>query len=270
MIKEITPLLVRELDAQSILCYGSYAQSMQDEKSDIDLLVLVGAIPSREMREGMYRKIPNVQIEALDKKTVGEWDNSWSPVNDRLLVGNQAVEIGYNTVAWVQEVIEKLIVEHSISFDAFRFRPYTFLGLLESSQIVYDKDDFVEKCKARIRPIPDGLKKKIFDANFPVLMENYHDLLDCSERNIGILAFEFYLFRGLDAAIQLLFIINDVYDPASKRTEAFLFKLKKLPPNLKGFIGEVLPRFYERQKEVCAFFQEVIQFVRTKSTITGM
>lgn len=261
VIKKIVKLLVQELDPQSILCYGSYAQGMHDEKSDRDLLILMEAIPSRKVREGVYRKIA-VQIEGMDKKTVGEWDNSWSPVNDRLRVGSQVLEIGYNTVSWVEEVIEKLIVECAISFEAFRFRPYTFLGLLEASQVFYDKEGFVEKCKERIRPIPEGLKKKIFEANFPVLMENYEDLVDCYERKIGILAFECYLFRGLDAAIQLLFIMNDVYDPASKRTEAFLLKLKKLPAGLKAFIEEVLPRFYERQKEVCEFFQKMIQFLK--------
>ncbi len=256
--------LADALGAQSVLCYGSYSQGLQDEKSDIDLLILADSIPSQDVREAAYRSIPQVQILSLSRKVVGDWDTSWTPVNDQIQVGSQIFEIGYNTTGWVDLIIHKLIVQHQISFEEFPFRPYTFLGLLESSQVLYDRDGFVAKCKSQIRPIPPELKRAIAQAFWPVLEENYRDLVDCAERNIGILAFEFFLFRGMDAAIQLLFVLNDVYDPASKRTEPFLFKLKHLPPHLNQFISEILPRFYEKKKEVCAFFIEMLQFLETR------
>ena len=265
-IKEITHCLARELDARSILCYGSYAHGLHDEKSDRDLLLLTDEkIPSHNARRLAYEKIPNLQILSLDKKNLGDWDNSWSPINDQLQVGNQVLDIGYNTVVWVNQVIKKLIYEHQITFDAFPFRPYTFLGLLETSQIFFDKEGFIEKCRTKIRPMPKELKEKIIKAFLPQLQEYYQDLLDCAERAIGILAFEHFLFRGLDALIQLLFVMNEVYDPASKRTEAFLFKLKKLPKDLDVFINTILPRFYENKREVCDFFKEAIHFITTST-----
>jgi hypothetical protein len=262
---EITNPLIRAFEVQSILCYGSFAQMLQDEKSDIDLLVLTQEnIPTVDLRKSAYSNIPGTKILALDneaKKDGGEWDISWAPINDKIQVGSRVVEIGYNTTTWVNCIIDNLIVKSKITFKEFPFRPYTFLGLLETAMILYDKADFIKQCKLRIRTMPKELKNEIINAFLPVLTESYNDLADCAERNIGILAFQFYLFRGLDAAIQLLFAINEVYDPASKRCEPFLLKLKKLPKNFAAFINEILPRFYENKKEVCQFFEELIHFI---------
>ena len=45
IIDQVVPILAKDLDAKAILLYGSYAQNMQDEKSDFDLLVLLKTIP---------------------------------------------------------------------------------------------------------------------------------------------------------------------------------------------------------------------------------
>lgn len=254
--------LVKEFDVQSILCYGSYAQMLQDERSDIDLLILLkSSILSPQARKKCYDKFSNVHITTLDENLSNRWDVSWTPINDRLMLQTQAIDIGYNTTQWVSSVIDKLIIENKITFDEFPFRPYTFLGLLESSKILYDEDNFIKECLVKIRPMPVKLKKAIIDSFLPILKESYEDLMDYSGRNIGILAFEFQLFRGIDAIIGILFAINEVYDPASKRTEAFLFKLKKQPANLSDFIINILPGFYENQKLVIQFFKESIDFI---------
>ena len=46
--------------------------------------------------------------------------------------------------------------------------------------------------------------------------------------------------------------------------EPFLFKLKKLPPHIEKFLLNVLPRFFEKQKEVSQFLEEAIQFVQQR------
>lgn len=262
-LKEIVTQVCASLDPRSILALGSYAQKLQDEKSDIDLLILTKAIPSQEERKKCYSKIPSVKILGLDNESfqnIGEWDISWTPVNDKLQIDKQIYEIGYNTISWVNTVIEKLINKNEITFKEFAFRPYTFLGLLESSIILYDKDDFVKKCRSKIRPMPIDLKKEIVKSFFPILKQSYEELKDYTERNIGILAFLFHLDRGLDAMLQILYVINEVYDPAFKRIEPFLLKLEKKPENLFSFLKEVLPRFFEKREEVVSFFEGYLKF----------
>lgn len=262
-INAIANQLLADFQLKSLLLYGSYAQQTQDDKSDIDLLAIVeGAIPSTELRKRSYQRVPHLKIVKLDFTAdhATDWDNSWSPINDRLKLDEQIIEIGYNTSSWVKCVIDNLIVKHQISFAEFPFRPYTFLGLLESSHILIDQEDFLSRCKSQIRPMPPAIKRAIIDTFMPVLIETSEELLDYQARDIGILAYAHHLFHGLDAAVQLLFVVNEVYDPASKRTEALLYKLQKLPPNLRTFFEQILPRFYEKRAEVSQFFKELIQF----------
>lgn len=265
IIDHIIPILATDLDAKAILLYGSYAQNMQDEKSDFDLLVLLKAIPLPDTRRAIYEKIPHTKIVEIALATLQRsngWDNSWSPINDKLLIHGKKVEIGYNTIAWVNCVVKKIIVKHQTTFKEFRFRPYTFLGLLESCKILYDQKHFVHKIRSQIRPIPQPLKETIIREFLPILLETHEELKDYTARNIGILAYQFHLFRGIDALIQILFVLNDTYDPALKRMEPFLFQLKKLSPHMERFVLKVLPRFFEKQKEVSQFLEEAIQFVQ--------
>ncbi len=264
-IRDVAKQIATHLNATSILCYGSYAANMHDNKSDIDLLVIMPSeIPDCHTRQLCYEALDGATILELDKSNAGGWDNSWSPVNDRLKIENQIIEIGYNSTSWVLEVIDNLISKHKFRFPAFPFRPYTFLGLLETCQVLFDRDNFASFCLSRLRPMPPELKRAIAREFFPMLQESVQDLIDSSERNVGILTYLFFLERSIDAAIQILFVINDVYDPASKRTEAYLKQLKTIPPNLFFFLEELLPRFYENKEVIGLFFNDFIKFAKPR------
>ena len=104
IIDEVVSVLANSLNMQAILLYGSYAQNLQDEHSDFDLLVLMKEIPTPAHREDVYEKIPHAKIVEIASRATREnngWDNSWSPINDKLLVQSKRVEIGYNTTRWV-------------------------------------------------------------------------------------------------------------------------------------------------------------------------
>ncbi len=268
IIDEVVSILASRLNAQAILLYGSYAQNLQDQHSDFDLLVLLKEIPLPVDRQGAYEKIPHAKIIEIAPRAIrgkNGWDNSWSPVNDKLMVRDKRVEIGYNTTRWVNQIIKKLIKKHQTTCKEFPFRPYTLLGLLESCKVLYDRRHFIQNIRAQIKPIPASLKKAIVQEFYPILLEAHEELKDYAARNIGILAYQFHLFRGIDALIQILFVLNDVYDPALKRIEPFLFKLQQLPADFKEFIHNVLPRFYEKKREVSNFFEEAIQFLRRQN-----
>ena len=253
-INNITNNLATHLGAVAIVCYGSYANGSHDAASDIDLLVLMpDGIPDEKARKTAYSQ---AKVLELDKKLAGEWDTFWSPVNDRIEIEGQVIEIGYNTKARVLDVIDKLIHKHDIHF---AFRPYTLLGLLEECRVLYDKEGFIDTCRSMIRPIPTALKQAIIAEFLPKLKESVDDLEDCAKRTIGILAYLFFLERAIDAMIQLLFISNDVYDPASKRTEHKLKALKHLPKDIFVFLNEILPRFYEHKDKIVLFFREILR-----------
>jgi predicted nucleotidyltransferase len=202
IIDEMVAVLTNDLKAQAALLYGSYAQNLQDEHSDFDLLILLKEIPLPSERKGSYEKIPHIKIVKIAPKAVCEsngWDNSWSPINDKLLVHGKRMEIGYNTTRWVNRIVNNLIVKHKTTYKEFPFRPYTFLGLLEVCQVLYDRNHFIQKIQSKIKPI--------------------------------------------------------------------LFNLQRLPPNFKKFILNVLPRFYEKQREISAFFEEAVQGIKKETSL---
>ena len=91
-IIEAASQVATHLGATSVLCYGSYAMSIQDQKSDIDLLVLVpSTIPDSYARQAGYDALKSASVLELDKGNAGGWDNAWSPVNDRLQIDGQVI-----------------------------------------------------------------------------------------------------------------------------------------------------------------------------------
>ncbi|MGD9592057.1 MAG: hypothetical protein AB7V32_06020, partial [Candidatus Berkiella sp.] len=169
----------------------------------------------------------------------------------------------YNSSTWVKEIVKK-VMDANTTLPNFQFRPYTFLGLLENSLCLFEKDNFITQLRKEIRPFPFKLKEKFFNENLSIFNESLAELEDFSQRDIGLLAFQFMLFRGLDAAIQILFAINEAYYPASKREEQYLMNLPKLPQGLHALIYELLPEFYNKKKDILLRLKEVQSFIQER------
>ncbi|HET9843093.1 MAG TPA: nucleotidyltransferase domain-containing protein, partial [Gammaproteobacteria bacterium] len=245
-LNPIIQSLNKEINITAVLCYGSYAEGTQDEKSDIDLLVICDdLIPESSVRYKIYEKNNGQQIKL--QKPHENWETTWTPINDEFLYKGKKIEIGYNLSSWVKDVVNKIVNEGKTTLEDFQFRPYTFLGLLENSVCLFEKENFISLIRKQIRPFPPTLKAEIVKENFSIFNESLEDLEDFNHRDIGLLAFQFMLFRGLDAAIQIIFAINEVYYPASKREEKHLMRLPKLPQGMHELIYDLLPGFFNRK-----------------------
>lgn len=266
MLQSLSPLiqsLNTASNIEAVLCYGSYAEGTQDDKSDIDLLVICKqAIPSAELREKVYKQNQGTQI--ILGKSHENWETSWTPINDEFVLNDKKIEIGYNRSKWAQDVVTQIIDEGKTTLEDFQFRPYTFLGLLENSICLFEKESFLTQLKQQIRPFPAKLKESIIAENLSVFNESLVDLEDFSQRDIGLLAFQFMLFRALDAAIQIIFAINEVYYPASKREEKHLMRLAMLPEGMHELIYDLLPVFYNRKNEIIKSLKAIKLFIEGK------
>ena len=105
---------------------------------------------------------------------------------------------------------------------------------------------------------------EIIKENLSIFNESVDDLEDFSQRDIGLLAFQFMLFRGLDAAIQIIFAINEVYYPASKREEKHLMRLSKLPQGMHELIYDLLPVFFNRKNEILMRLKDIKLFIESE------
>jgi predicted nucleotidyltransferase len=216
---------------RGILCFGSYAMGTNDDRSDIDLYVICQPqIPSPIDRQAVFLQTVDLEVLNIDYDQPA-WENQWCPSNDRLLLKGIQIDIIYNTLIWVQSVVTKVKNLGATSLPELKFRPYTFLGLLENSVILFDPDGILQDIVADLYPFPSGLRQTLITNSLAVITGSLEDLHDYTKRNIGNSAFLFHLWRVIDAMETLLFALNERYSPATKRLEEAYRSLPILPEN---------------------------------------
>ena len=144
---------------RAVLCFGSYAMGASDASSDIDLYVVCHPqIAAPPERQAAFLRAGEVVDLLLDHDQPG-WENQWCPRNDRLSLGGMQFDIIYNTLDWVRSVVHQVKTTGAASIPQLRFRPYTFLGLLENSVILYDADGELRQIVNALYPYPPALRK---------------------------------------------------------------------------------------------------------------
>lgn len=216
-------------DVKGIVCFGSYALGTFDEYSDIDLYGFCHPemIPTDE-RQNVLQKIEHISNLHMNHSEFG-WDNQWNPQGDRLRLGDTFFDISYNTLDWIRTVVWKVTGEGSTSIPELPFRPYTMLGLLDSSIVLYDPEGIIHELKDKIKPYPVLLKETLITNHWQIINDSLEELQDYTKREIGNTAFHFELRRIVDSISQVLFAMNEYYDPATKRTEEALKTLAVVP-----------------------------------------
>ena len=214
---------------EGILCFGSYALGTFDRDSDVDLYVLCHPeIPPTHERMDAFQKIEGIQDVQMDHEEFG-WDNQWCPRGDRCRLGGLPFDIAYNTVDWMKTVVSAVKERGAASIPELRFRPYTMLGLLENSVVLYDPKSILKPIKSSLYPYPAKLRQTLLSENLLTARGSLGELQDYVRRSIGNSAFHFHLSRILDSLCTILFAINRRYDPATKRTEEAFRDLEVVP-----------------------------------------
>lgn len=249
---------------RAVLCFGSYATNTNDDRSDIDLFAFCNpGIPSSEIRRqciGEIADVTNVQIG----HTGIDWDDQWCPAGDRFFLNGVLIDLVYNTLEWVETVVSRVAGEGLTSLPEFRFRPYTLLGLLERSLILYDPNSVIAELRARLRPYPAKLKQTLLSESLQVAEGSLQDLQDYVERHIGNSAFHFQMGRVLDGLGTMLFAINECYDPATKRTEEAYRELAVLPNDFMKRFERVLetPMTPAGRRQVLTLLHDLLSDVK--------
>lgn len=208
---------------------GSYSQGLLGSGSDLDLYFLVSkSIPNRRIRRAFYlSSFPGAKLDLGRKTAWGSAD--WAPVCDVVQHRNSQVDINYASLPWLIDLVRTVKKKGATRLPEFQFRPYTVLGLLNQAKILYDPSGELSLLKQSLFPFPKRLKRNIINENLPIFKEIIGDLQECVQKKVGSGAFIFYLSRLDDALQNLLFAINEYYDPASKRNEVFISNLGKVP-----------------------------------------
>jgi predicted nucleotidyltransferase len=216
---------------RAILCFGSYAMGTSDVSSDIDLYVICHPqIITPDERRAAFLNTDDIDELNLNYDQPG-WENQWCPSNDRLCFNGIQFDIVYNTLNWVQAVVSQVKTFGATSIPVLKFRPYTFLGMLENSVILYDADGVLHRIVNDLYPYPPALRQALMAGSLAVIHGSLDDMQDYNRRNIGNTAFLFHLWRAIEAMETQLFALNVRYSPATKRLEEAYRHLPILPPN---------------------------------------
>ena len=215
-----------------VLVIGSVASGQVDERSDVDLLVICQSeMLSRSARERLLAQVGTGwrfhETQANPLFAEADVDG---------LVDGVLVTVHYQTVTWIETVLRQVLEHGAMTTEHMPFRPYTLLGLFQRGWLLFDREGLVRSWREQMHPFPAVLKTNLLHAFIPRLEEQRDELVATAERDIGPRAFLFHLNWAVDALFEILFAVNEVYDPADRRTERVVL------PTLPTLPEQFLPR----------------------------
>jgi hypothetical protein len=229
----------------AILVFGSVALGHVDERSDVDILAICPGklVPSDERLSILAR----LGAGWSHNENEGEFD--FAPGGNPLFAAGDSggkiddipVEIAYQTAGLIHQVLTQIVEQGVITTSQVPFRPYTLAALIQNSWVLVDKDGLVDDWRKYVATYPIALKRNIIRHFSPRLREYTEGLVAGAERQIGARHFIFHLDRAVDAAVSILFAVNDMYDPAERRAERVILpRLKRVPEAFTDRLTDVL------------------------------
>jgi hypothetical protein len=226
-------------NVESILLIGSRATSFYDEQSDYDLYIIYSGTKPLVDDKKFFMKIDGIcNFETKPEDNV--WNDEWIQSGETFSLNNIKVDSGYQSLNFLKSVVEGVVTDGQISMEIMKFRPYTIPGLIEKSRILYDKNGELTRLRQKVRPYPGKLKKQLIGQGIEIVSESLEDMNDYCNRGIGNNAFLFHLWRVSDGICQILYALNEIYDPSTKRTEEHFELLKKKPVGFRMRFDKIL------------------------------
>jgi hypothetical protein len=196
--------------------------------------------------------------------------DEWIQTGETFTFENIKIDSGYQSLDFLKAVIQGVVVEGKTSLDEISFRPYSIPGLIEESRILFDRTTKAQKLKEQTRPFPDKLKKSLIVEGKTIISESLIDMADYCKRSIGNDAFIFHLWRVTQGFSEILFALNNKYNPMSKRIEKYYENLELKPIDFKERFERILEGPFNQEgrkrtvKEFEVIFQELMEIVNLK------
>jgi hypothetical protein len=228
-------------DVTAVLVFGSVALGHVDDRSDVDLLVVCrDELLSPEDRSSILAQFGS-GWHATDASN-GWGDTGLFAVGDAGgSVDGIVIDLSYQTAPWIDGVLQQVIERGAITTAEMPFRPYTLAALIQRAWVTSDRDGLVECWRRYVAAYPALLKQNILRHFSPILREYAGDMLLNSERHLGAGNLIFFLNRAVDAMNNILFALNDVYDPSERRTERVILPtLSRVPDRFVARLTDVL------------------------------
>lgn len=228
----------------AILVFGSVAHGQVDEFSDVDLLLACrSAVPPVAERRAILNEIGSGW--QFDRQNEG---SLFRVVDEDGHVAGVLVTVVYQTVPWIDAVLDAVLERGAITTEQMPFRPYTVPALLQRAWVLLDRDGDVARWCEASRNYPSLLQANILRHFVPDLRTHVDELKRTAERDLGARNFIFFLNWAVDDLTSILLALNGVYDLADRRMHTTVVPfLPYLPPGYVAAMTEVLEGPFDRQ-----------------------
>jgi hypothetical protein len=215
-----------------------------DEFSDVDLLVACrSAVPPVADRAAILSEIGSGW--QYDRRNEG---SLFRVVDEDGVVNGVLVSVHYQTVPWIDTVLEAVLERGAITTEQMPFRPYTVPALLQRAWVLLDRDGDVARWCEASRTYPLLLQTNILRHFVPGLRTHVEELTRTAERDLGARNIVFFLNLAVDDLISILFALNRGYDPADRRMHTTVIPfLPYLPPGYVAAMTDILEGPFDRE-----------------------
>jgi len=240
---QVGDAFAQQATVSAILVFGSVAHGAVDAYSDVDLLIVYrSAVPPVADRKALLEAIGAGWRFGRPQR-----GSLFRVVDADGRVAGEFVSIHYQTVAWIDAVLDAVLAHGAITTPHLPFRPYTVPALLHRAWVLLDRDGDVARWRAASATYPPLLRANIIRHVVPSLREHVEELTRTAERDLGAREFLFFLNAAVDELTSLLFALNGVYDPAERRMHMTVVPvLPSLPSGYVATMTEVLEGPFDR------------------------
>jgi hypothetical protein len=187
-------------------------EGMGDAESDVDIFVYCSDIPSENERAALVSNI-------ADDYTPGTRQTRWG-ICDATHSGGEEVWLMYVTQARTMAEAEDILAGRLPGRTDNYYYPVGRLATLKNLRILFDKNGFLLRLKARLGEYPEELSKTLIKFHSEALQDT-EDLERAAARG-DVMFYHFALDLSLDCFLQALFAMNREYFPSRKRSLMYI------------------------------------------------
>jgi len=217
---------------EAVALAGSRTSNFGDAESDVDLYVYVSEDIPLATRAEIAAGSPRAEIG----------NATWEP-GDEWIDGETGtpVDVMYRHVRWIEEQIDRVLVQHQASVGYSTCLWYNVL----QSQALFDHDGWFEKLQRRAAvPYSPELRRAIIAKNYPLLRRNqssYLHQIELAVKRNDPVSVNHRVAALLASYFDLLFAVNELPHPGEKRILQFAkAQSSRLPVDMEQEVSELV------------------------------
>jgi hypothetical protein len=222
LAEEIAEQFAQLPQVTAVALAGSLTGTLSDVRSDIDLYIY------------SWKPIPLLQREDIARHTSRQpqLNNHFWEDGDEWIAeeANIAVDITYRSPAWIEEQLNRVLVQHQVSLG---FSTCFWANVLKSN-VLYDHEGWFTNLKKNAdQPYPEALRRAIVAKNHPVLhtlvASAYSHQLEKAIRRGDVVHIHNRIEAILASYFDILYAVNHQPHPGEKRLVQYAEEFSTLP-----------------------------------------